>query len=169
MIRCRQVDDTIFCARMARRSIVYSACGNRAVRAFHAKKNHVVSCIPLADIVPFVQKKNRVKKNRVEKHRAFRLRKSCHSCLSCKEESCKEASCKEKSCIPLAEIVSFVPFVQRRIVPSACGNRIVRAIRAKKNRAFRLRKSCHSCHSCKNIPCNRVTRAFRARDWDLPI
>ena len=94
------------------------------------------------------------------------------SCHSCKEKSYKEESCKEKLYIPLAEIVSFVPFVRRKIVSFACENRAVRAIRAKKNRDFRLQKSClfvpfvrrkivssacgnrvYSCHSCVEKSC----------------
>jgi hypothetical protein len=49
---------------------------------------------------------------------------------------------ENKSCLSLARIV------------------LVRAIRAKQNRIFRLRKSCYSCHSCED---QSITRLFFAR------
>ena len=117
--RYRQVDNTIFVARegnisclplaeivfirvFCAESIVPSACGNR-----------VHSCLSC--------KKESCKKY----YRVFRLRKSCHSCLSCRKH---RAFRLRKSC-------SFVSFVQENragsIVSSACGNRV------------------HSCLSCK--------------------
>ena len=48
------------------------------------------------------------------------------SCYSCKEETCRR----------LVDIVSFVPFVRIKIVPSTCRHRTIRAIRAMKKRGI---------------------------------
>jgi hypothetical protein len=74
-----------------------------------------------------------------------------HSCLSCKEELC-----------------SFVSFMQGSIVSSACGNRVhscrsCRKNRARKHRAFRLRKSCSFVPFVQDKNRARKHRAFRLR------
>ena len=136
------------------------------IRAIRAKKNRAIdlsisshschSCeeeswhrlVDIVSFVPFVQEIIVQSTCRYRFIRAFRARINRAIDLSISSHSCH--SCEEESCYRLVDIVSFVPFVRRRIVLSTCRYRFIRAIRAKKNRAIDLSISFHSCLSCKN-------------------
>ena len=76
------------------------------------------------------------------KHRAFRLRKSCSFVSFVQERIVQEVL----SCLPLAEIVSFVSFMQKASCLPLAEIVFIRVFCARescrKYRVFRLRKSC---------------------------
>ena len=105
-------------------------------------------------------------------HDPFIAQRSYHSCHSCKKESGKKFG-RERIGPSLAKIVLFVPFVQERIGQEirarknrafACEDRIIRTIRARKNRARKNRARKNRARKNRDFACeDRVIRAIRAR------
>ena len=113
MIRCRQVDDTISYARIARCRQVDAtifSCTNGTNSTMSINRQHDFFMHERHEWHDVDKSTARFLCTKdTKKHRVFRLRKSCHSCLSCKEivtrnralrlrKSCHSCnSCKEAS------------------------------------------------------------------------
>ena len=132
--RFPQAEGTILSARTTRKNTI-SASGRHdssctILSARKARKN-TISASGRHDF--FCTKDT--KEHDYRKRNARSVSFACHenrvidlsiSCYSCKEESCRR----------LVDIVSFVPFVRIKIVPSTCRHRTIRAIRAMKKRGI---------------------------------